>query len=227
MVSFLKRRFVDNKYKTSESKMSKIKISIVVILTILLSYSCSTMKQNVRTNVKIASDLISQNGVRKTITEPIELEIGDASYDFYMTLNSHVRSRKYALGVGSTSQMQKNDILLLKLTNNETVKLTASSTSVEKVTMPKDITILGGKQTGLSVNRKVDYYSALFDIDANVLDEIKKQGIIKMRIEYKDTFFEQNWWSNELGKYLTESRKVLDEQSKKPNKATTPIEDGF
>ena len=207
--------------------MSKIKISVVVILTILLSYSCSTMKPNVRNNVKIASDLISQNGVRKIITEPIELEIGDASYDFHMTLDSHARSRKYALGVGSTWKTQKDDILLLKLTNNETVKLTASAASVEKVNMSKDITILGGRQTGLSVNRKIDYYTALFDIDANVLDEIKKQGIIKMRIEYKDTFFEQNWWSNELGNYITESRKVLDEQSKKANKATTPIEDGF
>lgn len=207
--------------------MSKIKISIVVILTILLSYSCSTTKTSVRPSVKIDSDLIHQNGVRKIITEPIELEIGDASYEFNLTLNSHARSRKYALGVASTWKIQQNDILLLKLTNNETVKLTASAASSEKVNMPKDITILGGRQTGLSVNRKVDYYTALFDIDANVLDEIKKQGIIKMRIEYDDTFFEQNWWSNELGKYITESRKVLDEQSKKANKATTPIEDGF
>ena len=207
--------------------MSKIKISVVVILTILLSYSCSTMKPNVRNNVKIASDLISQNGVRKIITEPIELEIGDASYHFYMILNLHARSRKYALSVASTWKIQQNDILLLKLTNNETVKLTASAASSEKVNMPKDITILGGRQTGLSVNRKIDYYTALFDIDANLLDEIKKQGIIKMRIEYKDTFFEQNWWSNKLGNYITESRKVLDEQSKKANKATTPIEDGF
>lgn len=207
--------------------MRKIKISIVVIVTILLSYSCSTTKSSVRPTVRIASDLIHQNGVRKIITEPIELEIGDASYEFNLTLNSHARSRKYALGVASTWKIQQNDILLLKLTNNETVKLTASAASSEKVNMPKDITILGGRQTGLSVNRKVDYYTALFDIDANLLDEIKKQGIIKMRIEYDDTFFEQNWWSNELGKYITESRKVLDEQSKKANKATTPIEDGF
>ena len=207
--------------------MRKIKISIVVIVTILLSYSCSTTKSSVRPTVRIASDLIHQNGVRKIITEPIELEIGDASYEFNLTLNSHARSRKYALGVASTWKIQQNDILLLKLTNNETVKLTASAASSEKVNMPKDITILGGRQTGLSVNRKVDYYTALFDIDANVLDEIKKQGIIKMRIEYDDTFFEQNWWSNELGKYITESRKTVDEQLKKPNKATTPIEDGF
>ena len=207
--------------------MSKIKISIVVILTILLSYSCSTTKTSVRPSVKIDSDLIHQNGVRKIITEPIELEIGDASYEFNLTLNSHARSRKYALGVASTWKIQQNDILLLKLTNNETIKLTASSAAVEKVNMPKDITTLGGKQTGLSINRKVDYYSALFDIDANVLDDIAKQGIIKMRIEYDDTFFEQNWWSNELGKYITASRKTVDEQSKKANKATTPIEDGF
>lgn len=207
--------------------MSKIKISIVVIVTILLSYSCSTTKSSVRPTVRIASDLIHQNGVRKIITEPVELEIGDASYEFYLTLNSHTRSKKYALGVGSTWKIQKNNILLLKLTNNETIKLTASSAAVEKVNMPKDITILGGKQTGLSINRKVDYYSALFDIDANVLDDIAKQGIIKMRIEYDDTFFEQNWWSNELGKYITASRKTVDEQLKKPNKATTPIEDGF
>ena len=207
--------------------MRKIKISIVVIVTILLSYSCSTTKSSVRPTVRIASDLIHQNGVRKIITEPIELEIGDASYEFNLTLNSHARSRKYALGVASTWKIQQNDILLLKLTNNETVKLTASAASSEKVNMPKDITILGGRQTGLSVNRKVDYYTALFDIDANVLDDIAKQGIIKMRIEYDDTFFEQNWWSNELGKYITESRKTVDEQLKKPNKATTPIEDGF
>jgi hypothetical protein len=210
-----------------EGDMSKIKISVVVILAMLLSYSCSTMQTNVKTTVKIESDLIHQNGVRKIVTEPVEMEIGDAIYDFSMELNSRARSRKYFLGVGSTWKIQKNDILLLKLTNNETVKLTASLVLVEKVNIPKDVTILGGKQTGLSINRKIDYYSALFDIDANVLDRIKEQGIIKMRIEYKDTFFEQNWWSNELGKYITESRKTIDEQSKRPNSATTPIEDGF
>lgn len=207
--------------------MSKIKYSVVIILTIMLSYSCSTMKTNVRTIVKIGSDLIGQNGMRTIITEPVDMEIGEASYKFYMTLNMSARSRKYYLGVGSTSKIQENDILLLKFGNNETVKLTASAVTVEKVNMPKDLTILGGKQIGLSINRKVDYYSALFDVDAKVLDEMKSHGIIKMRIEYKDTFFEQSWWSNELGKYITESRKVLDEQSKRPNEATTPIEDGF
>ena len=210
-----------------ESEMSKIKYSVVIILTIMLSYSCSTMKTNVRTIVKIGSDLIGQNGMRTIITEPVDMEIGEASYKFYMTLNMSARSKEYYLGVGSTWKIQENDILLLKLGNNETVKLTASAVTVEKVNMPKDLTILGGKQIGLSINRKVDYYSALFDVDAKVLDEIKSHGIIKMRIEYKDTFFEQSWWSNELGKYITESRKVLDEQSKRPNEATTPIEDGF
>ena len=207
--------------------MNKIKIPVVIVLAILLSYSCSTMKTNVKTTVKIDSDLIGQNGVRKIVTEPVEMEIGDASYKFYMTLNSLARSKEYALGVGSTWKMQENDILLLKLGNNETVKLTASFVSVEKVNMPKDLTILGGKHTGLSINKKVDYYSALFDVDAKVLDGIKNHGIIKMRIEYKDTFFEQNWWSNELGKYIAESRKTVDERSKIPNNATTPIEDGF
>lgn len=207
--------------------MNKIKISVVVILTILLSYSCSTMKTNVRTNVKISSDLIGQNGIRKITTEPVEMEIGDASYKFYMILNSAERSEKYSLGVGSTSKMKENVILLLKLGNNENVKLTASTVTVEKVNMPKDLTILGGKQTGLSINRRVDFFSALFDIDTKVLDGIKRHGIIKIRIEYKDTFFEQNWWSNELGMYITDSRKILDEQLKKPNKATLPIEDGF
>ncbi len=207
--------------------MNKIKIPVVIVLAILLSYSCSTMKTNVKTTVKIDSDLIGQNGVRKIVTEPVEMEIGDASYKFYMILNLLLRSKEYALGVGSTWKMQENDILLLKLGNNETVKLTASFVSVEKVNMPKDLTILGGKHTGLSINKKVDYYSALFDVDAKVLDGIKNHGIIKMRIEYKDTFFEQNWWSNELGKYIAESRKTVDERSKIPNNATTPIEDGF
>ena len=207
--------------------MNRIKITVVIILTILLSYSCSTMKNNVRTNVKISSDLIGQNGIRRIITEPVDMEIGDASYKFNMILDLSVKSKKYYLGVASTSKMQENNVLLLKLGNNENVKLTASDVKVEKVNMPKDLTILGGKQIGLSINRNVDYYSSLFDVDTKVLEGIKNHGIIKMRIEYMDTFFEQNWWSNELGKYITESRKMLDEQSKKPNKATTPIEDGF
>ena len=207
--------------------MNRIKITVVIILTILLSYSCSTMKNNVRTNVKISSDLIGQNGIRRIITEPVDMEIGDASYKFNMILDLSVKSKKYYLGVASTSKMQENNVLLLKLGNNENVKLTASDVKVEKVNMPKDLTILGGKQIGLSINRKIDYYSSLFDVDTKVLEGIKNHGIIKMRIEYMDTFFEQNWWSNELGKYITESRKMLDEQSKKPNKATTPIEDGF
>ena len=207
--------------------MNRIKITVVIILTILLSYSCSTMKNNVRTNVKIKSDLIGQNGIRRIITEPVDMQIGEASYKFNMILDLSVKSKKYYLGVASTSKMQENNVLLLKLGNNENVKLTASDVKVEKVNMPKDLTILGGKQIGLSINRKIDYYSSLFDVDTKVLEGIKNHGIIKMRIEYMDTFFEQNWWSNELGKYIAESRKMLDEQTKKPNNATTPIEDGF
>lgn len=95
--------------------MSKIKISIVVILTILLSYSCSTTKSSVRPTVKIDSDLIHQDGVRKIITEPIELEIGDAFYDFYLTLNSHARSRKYALGLPLHGKYKKTIYCCLSL----------------------------------------------------------------------------------------------------------------
>lgn len=105
--------------------------------------------------MRIESDLIGQDAIRRIITEPVEMEIGDASYKFYMILDLATRSKKYYLGVGSTSKMQENDLLLLKLGNNETIKLTASDATVEKVKKPKDITILGGKQIGLSINKKV------------------------------------------------------------------------
>ena len=95
--------------------MSKIKISVVVILTILLSYSCSSMKTNMRTNVKISSDLIGQNGSRRIKTEPVDLEIGDATYKFNMILDLSAKSKKYYLEVASTFKMQENNVLLLKL----------------------------------------------------------------------------------------------------------------
>ena len=199
--------------------MNKLQISSIILLMLFFTYSCSS--------VKISSDSKGAYGIRHISTKSVEMKIDDATYTFYLALFTPYDIKKYYLGVSSLWRIHENDLLLLKLGNGETVRLIANTASVGKVDWPKYVPIIGGSYTGISTTQKVDYYSTLFDIDIEVLNKIEHHGINKMRIEFFSTFYEQSWRTNKLGKYITKSRKKLDEQLKKPYKPEISIEEGF
>ena len=200
--------------------MNKLKISLIILLALFFTISCSS--------VKIGRDSSVPYDSRVIITESRELKIGDAKYNFYLSLFTIYGTQNYSLGVSSLYHIKENNLLLLKLGNGETARLTTSNVTVGEVDWPMYTPIIGGTSTyGISTTQKVDYYSSLFDIDVELLNKIEKHGIIKMRIEFFSTFHEQSWKNNKFGKYITQSRKKIDEQFKKPSKPKISIEKGF
>jgi len=199
--------------------MNKSIFHSIITIVIFLNCGCSS--------IKIATD-IPVNGDRMIMSESQEMKIGDASYDFYLALLKVYNSKKYLLGVSSLWHIEDYNVLLLKLGNDETVKLIADNVEVNKIDWPKYIPIIGSTSNyGISTTEKVDYYSSSFEIDVEILDKIEKYGIDKIRIAFFNEYFEQNRGSRKLGRYILKSRKKLDSEYEKPIKPTKSIEENF
>jgi hypothetical protein len=209
-----------NSFINNKNYMNKLKISSIILLMLFFTCSCSS--------IKIGRDSNGPYGSRIISTKSTGIKVGDAKYNFYLALFTPYETKKYSLGVSSLYHIKENNLLLLKLGNGETIRLSANTVNAGEVDWPKYTPIIGGASTyGISTTQKVDYYSSLFDIDIAILDKIEFYGINKIRIEFFNTFHEQSWKSNKLGKYITKSRNKLDEQLNKPYKSQMSIEEGF
>jgi hypothetical protein len=59
---------------------------------------------------------------------------------------------------------------------------------------------------------KSQYYVSTYALSAEQLDKIIQQGITKLRITGGVSYRDRDWFYNELGKYLTRSKKLIDQQ---------------
>lgn len=208
-------------YKYMENKT--LKLFLFIVLVTVINTGCSSSKLNVNS--------VNESGTRRVQTDSETFKIGGARYDFYIDLYKYRNGiTEYNLGVSSIQDIEMNDVLLLKLGNNETVKLVCSFTNVGEISVPQYSPIYGGSTvSGVITSKNVDYYVGLFVIDPEELDKIEEFGIKKIRIEYKNSFFEQERSSNKLGNHITRSRKKADEYIRKPAKyrIIQSIEEGF
>jgi len=174
------------------------KVLLLIATVFLFTSGCST--------VKIDKDYKVKNSERFISTKPVEMKIGEALYEFNLNLFIIDEIKTYAISVASSRLLQKDNIMLIKLGNEEIVKLSANS---------------------VTSSQEINYYLAFFDIDSETLNRIDKYGINKIRIEYGNTFFEQNFLSNKLGKYISMSHRKIDEKINNLSKTTPSIEEGF
>ena len=194
------------------------------LLIVVLIYSITINAQ------KISFDRIEEDGVRHIGTEGKDIKIENATYKFSLTVFSSPNSKRYCLLISSIWNMDEGCILMIKLKNEEVIKLIANNINVGKVDWPKYDPIIGNStSSGIMSTEKIDYYVSLYSLDNDLLDKINQEGIVKLRVAFKSKFFEKVWKKDELGKFLKQSQIKIEDQLKKAHisSSTISIEDGF
>ncbi len=193
----------------------------IVFLFIVLIFSCS-VKQ------KITWDKLKPESVRHIGAESLKVNIDNATYSFTLTVFSGPSSKKYGLLISSIWKIENDAIFLVKLGNNEVIKLVADNVNIGKIDYPSYMPILGSTAvSGLLATEKVDYYSSIYNLDQESLSKIMEFGIYKIRIQFIDTYKEKIWKRDLLGGYIKRSYELLENQLLKPFQNSNSIERGF
>jgi len=199
--------------------MTKIK---TILLFFLLIFSVFTQAQ------KITFDRIEADNIRHIGTENLDLNIDDAKYAFSLTVFSGLHSKDYCLLIGSIWRIEENCVVMIKLGNEETIKLVANNLNIGQLDYPKYNPIIGGSSvSGVMSTQKVDYYVSIYSLDADLLDKIEQYGIIKIRIAFGNTYHEKSWNKDRIGKFIKKSHIRLEEQLEKSISSKQSIESGF
>ena len=190
-------------------------------LTLLILFnSCST--------IKISWDRIEEGNVRHIGTKGMETKIDNATYNFSLTVFSGLHSKDYCLLISSIWRIENNCVVLIKLGNNDIIKLQSNNTNVGKVDWPSYKPIIGGTSTsGVLTTEKVDYYSSIYSLNPEELDKIEQYGIFKIRIQFGNTYKEKGWNNDTLGKYIKSCHELLELQLQKLLATPKSIEDNF
>jgi len=200
--------------------MEKLKILLVFVFTLIFSINIHSQK--------ISFDRIEKNNIRHIGAEKLELKIDRATYDFSLTVFSGFNSKDYCLLISSLWKIEDNCVVMLKLGNEEIVKLVANNVNVGKLDYPTYNPIIGGSSiSGIMSTQKVDYYVSIYSLDDDLLNKIEEYGIIKIRVAFFNKYYEKNWYTDKLGKFIKKSHKKLEEELKKPHALTKSIETGF
>ncbi len=190
-------------------------------ISLLLFISCS-VKQ------KITWDKFKPNNVRHIGAESLKINIDNASYSFTLTVFSSPNSKNYGLLISSIWKIENNGVFLIKLGNQEIIKLIADNVNIGKVDYPSYMPLIGSvNNAGILATEKVDYYSSIYFLDNETLSKIEEYGIYKIRIHFIDNYKEQNWKKDILGNYIKRSHELLESQLQKPLLSSTSIERDF
>lgn len=183
--------------------------------------SCSVTPQ-------ISWDRIREENVRHIGSKSIETKIDNATYNFGLTVFSGQRSKEYCLLISSLWRMKAEEIVLIKLGNDETIKLISNNVNMGDVDWPTYSPIIGGTSTSsVMTTKRVDYYSSIYSLPEDILNKIEEYGIYKIRIQFGSTYKEQSWINDKLGKYIKSSHKLLESQLQKSVAIPKSIEQGF
>ena len=177
---------------------------------------------------EISFDRIEKGGIRHIGTKSLEMDLDNVTYNFSLTVFSGANSKDYCLLISSFSKIEENCIVMLKLGNEEIVKLTANNLNIGQVDYPKYNPIIGGTTvSGILSNQKVDYYVSIFSLDDDLLNRIEEYGIIKIRVAYFGIYNERSWRKDRLGKYIKRCHLKLEEKLQKYPATIKSIESGF
>lgn len=177
---------------------------------------------------KISFDIIEKDGTRHIAIESLGVKIENGTYDFSLAVYSNSYSKVYTLLISSIWRMKDDCVVMLKLGNEEVVKLNVNNINVGKIDYPSYTPIIGNtSSSGIMSTQKVDYYVSVYKLEKELLYKIKQNGIIKLRISFGDTFFEKSWKKDQIGKHISSSYKKIEEQLQKPHISNKSIEDDF
>lgn len=187
----------------------------------LVYISCSSPQ-------KIRWDRIKNENIRHIGASGLDMKIDNATYSFGLTAFSNYTTTIYYLQVSSLWKIEENCLVLLKLGNGETVKLLSENVNVGIIDWPNYSPIIGdSKPSGVITTQKVDYYSSIYLLHNEILSKIEKFGIYKIRIQFINSYNEQMWKKDKLGKHLQKSHLLIQSQLNKIPAKRNSIEDNF
>lgn len=177
---------------------------------------------------RISWDNTNVDNVRHIGSKAFETKIDNATYSFSLTVFAGQKPKYYCLLISSIWRLENNGIVLVKLGDEETIKLTADNVNVGQVDWPTYSPIIGGTTTsGVMGTKKTDYYSSIYLLKDDALNKIETYGITKIRIQFGTTYKEQTWTSDRLGKYIKRSHELLEQQLQIPTTKSKSIEQDF
>lgn len=178
---------------------------------------------------KVQLDQIGPDGRHQVMTSMKNFSL--EGYNYSMTLMAYESTNdvEWRLVVSSFNNIPNDNILLLKLKNEQTINLVVDSLREESY-RTNSVTLqsryVGVTQSGVIKT----YYVSESCIKTEDLDSIETYGISKIRLGNSNNFHEAAWTDNQLGKYLTKCRKKIKEKLQvsgvQDNKKGT-IYDGF
>lgn len=187
----------------------------------LVYISCSSPQ-------KIRWDRTKNENIRHIGASGLDMKIDNATYSFGLTVFSNSTTTIYYLQVSSLWKIEENCLVLLKLGNGETVKLVSENVNVGIIDWPSYSPIIGdSKPSGLISTQKTDYYSSIYLLQKDVLNKIELFGINKIRIQYFNSYKEQNWKKDKLGKHIRKSHELIESQLEITPSQRNSIEDDF
>lgn len=194
--------------------------SVTLLILLILFNSCAT--------TKISWDRIEENNVRHIGTKGMETKIDNATYSFSLTLFSGLHSKDYYLLISSLWRIENDCVVLIKLGNDEAIKLISNKTNVGKVDWTSYKPIIGGTTpSGILTTEKVDYYTSIYSLTPEVLSKIEQYGILKIRIQYGNNYKEESWSIDKLGEHIKNCHELIELQLQKPPATLKSIEDNF
>ncbi len=177
---------------------------------------------------QITFDRIEKNETRHIGVGKMEIAIEGAKYDFSLTVFSNSDSKDYCLLISSFWKIEENCLVMLKLGNEDVVKLVANNINVGQVDYPTYSPIIGNSSaSGVMSTQKVNYYVSLYSLEEDLLAKIAKNGIIKLRVAYGNSYFEKNWQKDRLGRFIKKCHEKLEKQLKETSIPKKSIESDF
>ena len=177
---------------------------------------------------KISVDQMESDGRHRVMTSMKNFKIEDFDYSMTLMVYESIDSLDWRLTISSFNSIPKDNVVLLKLNNGQTISLVVDSLQ-QKTYTTTSTTYNTGYVAFTQPGITKPYWVSESCIKVEELDGIDAHGISKIRLGNNLKYIEEEWSNNPLGKYLTKCRKKIMENLNnsidKKNKGS--VYDGF
>ena len=160
---------------------------------------------------KVLVDQMAADGRHEIQTNMKNFTIEGIDYSMALRAYESKDSLEWILMISSPNNIPQDMIVLLKLGNGNTIKMSVDSLREANVTT-KSITYNYGYTAVTRPGIIKTYYISESHINSVDFEDIATNGISKVRLGNNNNFIEQEWTNNPLGTFLTKCRKKITER---------------
>ena len=192
-----------------------------ILLT--LSFLCAIAGQS----QSVVIDRLESDGSRQIMTSTKCINLGGFSFYIGLKMYEMENGRDWLLLLSSYNCIPEDNIILLKLNNDQIITLPVTNINSGPVDSYTPVYHIGNTSFVMTENSRT-YYSSVYVISPAELDDIETYGIKKIRTGNNVMCYEKQYTHNALGKFITKSKKtILDRAKNSMVTKKTSIYDGF